>query len=124
MEKLVKDNGYGVRITQYEMPTFFFQERIVNSITKIAQSVCFQSYDNLEEVSDTDLGLIFYFDIALCFNGWKVFNAFFDVSRSIAVKKIEETVTFFFILYQVFQVCKLFIFLLLGDLVDFFNRKI
>ena len=118
------DDANGVSITKNEMPAFFFKERIVNSTAEIAQTICLQRHDDLEEIPCSDLGFVVYLEVALSIYCWEIFDALFYVSRSVAVKEIQKVSSLFFILDQSFQVLEFLVFLLLGDFVDFLSRQV
>ena len=79
--------GDRVSIAQYEMPALFLQEGVVNSTTKVTQTICLQGHNYLEEVSSSNSTLVIDFEITMSLNSREVLNALFYVCWSIAIQK-------------------------------------
>jgi len=79
--------GDRVSIAQYEMPALFLQEGVVNSTTKVTQTICLQGHNYLVEVSSSNSTLVIDFEITMSLNNREVLNALFYVCWSIAIQK-------------------------------------
>lgn len=111
-------------IAHYEMPALHLQEGICDSTAEIAESVGFDSDNNLEEVACSDNGLVFDFKFALNFDNREVLQTLFDVGRPVGVKQVEEVLSFFFFLLKGLKIGNLFTLLFFEHFIDFFIGEI
>ena len=113
LEILHMDECIRFPLTQENIPSLSFEERIGRRATKVAQPISSDRNDDLKDIFNCDVSFLINFEIALSINFREIFNAFLDVAGSIGIQQIQEEIPFFLLLDQSLKTCYLSVLLLL-----------